>query len=232
MHIDIKIFMLSVFFLIFLIPNSFAEEESAWSGWEEESEINVSIVGSSVINLDTNNRLIRAYVDIVNFNPSDGYYTMKIIQPITGKIITEKEIVVREKSNGKAGTDVAYLINDDEITENNTAILGDYSFEVSSARGNSIGGAIFSIIYPSQSGITSISEESDLEEVTDEIDDLSESENIDEQIVEETEIDNIQKIPDWVKNIFILYVDGSITENELINALTFLIDQGIIVVNQ
>ena len=232
LHIDIKIFVLSVFFLIFLIPNSFAEEENAWSGWEEEAEINVSIVGSSVINLDSSNRLIRAYVDIVNFNPSDGYYTMKIIQPITGKILSEKDIVVREKSNGEAGSDVAYLINEDEITENNTAILGDYSIEVSSARGTSIGGAIFSIIFPSETGITSISEEFDLEEITEDIDDLNQTETINEQIEEESEIDNIQKIPDWVKNIFILYADGSITENELINALTFLIDQGIIEVNQ
>lgn len=232
LHIDIKIFLSSAFFLIFLIPNSFAEEESAWSGWDEESEINVSIVGSSVINLDTSNRLIRAYVDIVNFDPSDGYYTMKIIQPITGKIISEKEIVVREKSNGAAGTDVAYLINEDEITENNTAILGDYSIEVSSARGNSIGGAIFSIIFPSESGVTSISEEFDLEEITENIDDLNQTETIDEQIEEELEIDNIQKIPDWVKTIFILYADGSITENELIAALSFLIEQGIIIITQ
>ena len=232
LHIDIKIFLLSVFFIIFLIPHSFAEEENTWSGWDEESEVNVSIIGSSVINLDSSNRLIRAYVDIVNFDPSDGYYTMKIIQPITGKIISEKEIVVRPRSNGEAGADVAYLINEDEISANSTAILGDYSIEVSSARGNAIGGAIFSIIYPSESGITSISEEPDLDEITEDLDELSEPENIDEQIEEKSEIENIQKIPEWVKTIFILYADGSITENELISALSYLIEQGIIVINQ
>jgi len=232
LHIDIKIFLLSAFFMILIIPHSFAEEENTWSGWDEDSEVNVSIIGSSVINLDTSDRLIRAYVDIVNFDPSDGYYTMKIIQPITGKIISENEIVIRARSNGAAGTDVAYLINEDEISVNSTAILGDYSIEVSSARGNAIGGAIFSIIYPSVSGITSISEESDLDEITEDLDELSELENIDEQVEEKPEIENVQKIPDWVKNIFILYVDGAITENELINALTFLIDQEIIVINQ
>jgi len=218
--------------MILIIPHSFAEEENTWSGWEKESEIYVSIVGSSVINLDSSDRLIRAYVDIVNFDPSDGYYTMKIIQPITGKIISEKEIVVRSRSNGEAGADVAYLINEDEISANSTAILGDYSIEVSSARGNAIGGAIFSIIYPSESGITSISEEPDLDEITEDLDELSEPENIDEQIEEKSEIENIQKIPEWVKTIFILYADGSITENELISALSFLIEQGIIVINQ
>ena len=228
-------------FLFFLIPHSFAEEENAWSSWEEESKINVSIIGLSEINLDTSNRLIRAYVDIVNFDPSDGYFHMKIIQPITGKIISETEIVVREKSNGEAGADVAYLINDDEIKENGTAILGDYSIEVYSQKGSAIGGTIFSIIHPSESGIGTISVESDFEEITEgtdilngteNIDNLNGTENIDEQIAEKSEIDNIQKIPDWVKTIFILYADGSITENELITALSFLIDQGIIVVNQ
>ena len=71
-----------------------------------------------------------------------------------------------------------------------------------------------------------------MDEITEDINDLGETENIEEPIEAEPEIDNFQKIPDWVKNIFILYVNGSITENELIAALTFLIDQGIIVINQ
>jgi len=230
--IDIKIFLICTFIVISLIPLSFAEEENVSSSWEEETIINVSIIGSSVINLDSSNRLVRAYVDIVNFDPSDGFHYMKIIQPITGKIISEKEIIILGKGNDESGADVAYMINDDDIRENGTAILGDYSIEVYSQKGSAIGGAIFSIIYPSESGIAPISEKSELDEITEDTDELSEPENIDELIEEESEIDNIQKIPDWVKTIFVLYVDGSITENELIAALTFLIDQGIIVINQ
>ena len=232
MHVDAKIFLSSVIFLIFLIPHSFAEEESTWSNWEEESIINVSINGISEINLDTSNRLIRAYVDVTNFDPNDGRYVMKIIQPITDKIISEKEIVIREKGNGKAGTDVGYMINEDEIIGNGTSVLGDYSIVVDTENGSAIGGTVFSIIHPSVSGITSISEASDLDEVTEDVDELIEPEKIVEPIEEESVIDNDKKIPDWVNNIFILYVNGSITENELIAALTFLIDQGIIVINQ
>ena len=44
----------------------------------------------------------------------------------------------------------------------------------------------------------------------------------------ESELINAKKIPDWVKNIFILYSYDEITENELINALTFLIEEGVI----
>jgi len=36
------------------------------------------------------------------------------------------------------------------------------------------------------------------------------------------------KIPDWVKNIFIWYAEGIIEEDDLINALQFLIQEGII----
>ena len=48
----------------------------------------------------------------------------------------------------------------------------------------------------------------------------------------ESELINTTKIPDWVKNIFVLYSYDEISEDELINALTFLIDQGIIEINQ
>jgi len=37
-----------------------------------------------------------------------------------------------------------------------------------------------------------------------------------------------QKIPDWVKNTFKWYVEGAISEDELINAIQFLIKEGII----
>jgi hypothetical protein len=229
MIINIGILLTGIFFVILLIPNSFAEED--WLSWGAESEISVSIIGNSIINLDSNNRLIRAYVDVVNFDPSDGRYLMKIIQPFTDKIISEKEIVIREKSNGEAGTDVAYMINDDDIMTNGTAILGDYSIEISTDKGKSIGGAIFSIVYSSELELTNIVEDN-AEENLDKVDDLNEIEQIEEQVEETSEIENIQKIPDWVKNIFILYADGSITESELISALSFLIEQKIILVNQ
>jgi len=37
-----------------------------------------------------------------------------------------------------------------------------------------------------------------------------------------------QKLPDWVRNIFIWYAEGQISEDELIGALQFLIQEGII----
>jgi len=233
---EIKSWLLVSIFIIFLIPTSYVAKADEETSWEEESQISVSIVGNSIINLDSNNRLIRAYVDILNFNPSDGFYYMRIVQTPTDKIITEKEIIIREKSNGEAGTDIAYLIDDDVINTNGTIIQGDYTIEVFSENGNSIGATTFSIIKPSVSQNILVienpeSEESDTD-TTEEIDQTGKTESAEESIEIESELENVQNIPDWVKNIFILYADGSITENELISALKFLIEQGIIEINQ
>jgi len=45
-----------------------------------------------------------------------------------------------------------------------------------------------------------------------------------EQLTQETET----KLPEWIRNIFIWYAEDLIEENELINALQFLIKEGII----
>jgi hypothetical protein len=70
-----------------------------------------------------------------------------------------------------------------------------------------------------------------MSEITEDIDDTSEPVSVEESIENKSQLENTQEIPDWVKNIFILYSDGSITENELISALKFLIEQGIIKIN-
>jgi hypothetical protein len=210
------------------------ETDDAWSNWEEQTNVIVSIIGNSEINLDSSNRLVRAYVDIENFDPSDGRYMMRIIQSLTDKIISENEIVIREKSNGEAGADVAYLIDDDAITVNGTIIQGDYKIEVFSDEGNSIGSTTFTVIKPSESGLNSIKEdiESDsTNESTEEINDNTDDPPNENTLQINSDLKPPSKIPSWVKNIFVLYSDGSITENELLSAIKFLIEQGIIEIN-
>jgi hypothetical protein len=236
LSVEIKSWLLVSIFIIFLIPTSYvAKADDDLTSWEEESQISVSIVGNSIINLDSDNRLIRAYVDILNFTPSDGYYYMRIVQTPTDKIIIEKEIIIREKSNGESGTDIAYLIDDDVINTNGTIIQGDYTIEVFSENGNSIAATTFSIIKPSVPQNIQVienpaSEESDTD-TTKEIDQTGKTESVEKSIEIESELENVQYIPKWVKNIFILYADDSITENELISALKFLIEQEIIKIN-
>jgi hypothetical protein len=226
---EIKIWLLVSIFIIFLIPASYVAKADNETSWTEESQISVSIVGDSVINLDSDNRLLRAYVDIVNHNPGNGYYFLRVIQSVTDKIISEEEIIIREKGNDKAGADIAHMFNEEEISVNGTAVLGDYEIEVFSENGIAIGTTTFSIIKPSVSNTLQVSK------VPEDIGDTSEPELVEESIANsianEPQLENTPKIPDWVKNIFILYADGSITENELISALKFLIEQGIIEIN-
>ena len=226
MAAEIKSWLLVFIFVIFLIPTSYVAKADEETSWEEESQISVSIVGNAIINLDSNNKLLRAYVDIVNHDPGNGYYFLRVIQSATDKIISEEEIIIREKSNDKAGADIAHMFNEEEISINGTAVLGDYKIEVFSENGNAIGTTTFSIIKPSASSTLQISE------VPEDIDNTSETESVEESVENESQLENTPEIPDWVKNIFILYADGSITENELISALKFLIEQGIIEINQ
>lgn len=45
---------------------------------------------------------------------------------------------------------------------------------------------------------------------------------------ENSENKSLGKIPDWVKNIFIWYGQNQVSENDLLNAIKFLVQQGII----
>jgi len=130
-----------VFFSILatlLIPTNILAESD--EGWDAETIIDVSIVGDSVINLDSPNTLLRVYVDITNFDPSDGYYFLRIIQSATNTIISEDNIVIREKSNGEAGADVAHLVREDKL--GTTAdMLGNYDVIVFTENGGVIGNA-------------------------------------------------------------------------------------------
>jgi len=49
-----------------------------------------------------------------------------------------------------------------------------------------------------------------------------------EPLAEPSSITEVQKIPDWVKNTFKWYVEGAISEDEMISAIQFLIKEGII----
>ena len=44
--------------------------------------------------------------------------------------------------------------------------------------------------------------------------------------------ESIQKIPSWVRNIFIWYASEQISEDELLNAIKFLVNQEIINLNE
>ena len=230
---------LPIFFLLPLLAIPLA------SGFEN-TEIIVSVIGKSVINLDDSERLVRAYIEVINFDPSDGIYTMKIIHSSTGEIISEQDILVREKGNDKAGVDVAYLLNEDELYTNGTAIMGDYEILVTTKAGNLFGKTTFSIIKPSNANLSIKQDNSENNTpLTEEDESDSNSEiqltesvvldptpQIDKEESFELQTDPITnqelRIPEWIRTIFILYAEGSISDTELLNAIEFLIGQEII----
>ena len=226
---------LPIFFLLplFIIPLA--------SGFEN-TEIIVSLLGKSVINLDDSDRLVRAYVEVINFDPSDGLYNMKIIHSSTGEVISEQDILVREKGNDKAGVDVAYLLNDDDLFSNGTAIIGDYEILVSPPSGTPYGKTKFSIIKPSNANSSlnpdvsknnaTLIEENDFDTNSEQLteSDLLDSNPHEESLALQTDPKNDQdvRIPEWIRTIFILYAEGKISDTELLNAIEFLIGQEII----
>lgn len=228
-----------IFFIAMLtmvIPFANGEESNTeWTDWGEDTEIKVSIVGNSVIDLDSPNRLIRAYVEVINFEPTDGYYFMHIIQPTTNKTVAEQEIVIKEKGNGAAGAHVAYLINDEDILENGLRVKGDYEILISTEFGDTQGSTSFSIIESSDPILElieeKISEQTESNENESEFASKAQIQSEEKSITGEEPdsiIEEVTKIPDWIRNIFVLYADGSISDQELINAITFLIEQKII----
>jgi len=219
MSYAIKVLIFFSIIAAFLIPtNILAESEE---GWDAETIIDVSIVGDSVINLDSSNTFLRVYVDITNFDPSDGYYFLRVLQSTTNTVISEDEIIIREKSNGKAGADVGHWIKESSLGTI-ADMLGNYEVIVYTEYGGVTGNATFSVIKPSEP-IPQPTEFLEYAEINEETDLSSET---------ESELINTKKIPEWIKNIFVLYSYDEISEDELINALIFLINQGIIQINQ
>ena len=56
--------------------------------------------------------------------------------------------------------------------------------------------------------------------------------NNDDKILRITSLYDAEKIPKWIKNIFVWYEQGQISENDVLNAITFLIDNKIILINE
>ncbi|MEE9535531.1 MAG: hypothetical protein V3V58_03205, partial [Nitrosopumilaceae archaeon] len=216
------------------------------------------IVGDPVIDLDSTNRLMRANVVVTNYNPAGtGIFFMQLIQSSTGKILSEKEILITPRDNDLWGAQIAGMLDEDKINKNGKPVLGNYEIKVITEYGSYTGSASFKIIKSSESKpapSTTVQKSSELveeettsteieteTEIESEIETETETETKTETESEtESEQDTIVEpqiisngavpsiIPDWIKNIALWYGQGNVTEDEFINAIKFLINQGII----
>jgi len=216
----------------------------------EATQIKVTIVGESVINLDETNRLMRASVEVLNYDAAgDGYFYMQLIQP-GGKIISEEEILIAPKANDLWGTEIAGMLDDEKIMKSGKPILGQYEIKVITELGTATASAYFTIIKPSdpQTSIKKVEEEisptlqennsTSITEIENEQENnstsITEIENEQEEILETSELISNgvvdQKVPEWVKNIALWYGEGILSDDEFIDAIRFLIKEGIVIV--
>jgi len=216
----------------------------------ELTQIKVTIVGESIINLDETNRLMRANVEVQNYDSSgDGYYYMQLIQP-GGRIISEEEILMAPKANQLWGVQIAGMLDDEKITKGGKPVLGQYEIKVITELGSATESAYFTIIKPSdpQGYIETVEEEisptlqdnnsTSITETENEQDNnstsITEIENEQEELLEDSElISNGEiepKVPEWVRNIALWYGEGILSEDEFIDAIRFLIKEGVVIV--
>ena len=202
----------------------------------ELTQIKVILKGEPVMNLDETNRLIRATVEVLNYDAAgDGYYYMLLIQP-GGKILSEEEILINPRGNQLWGTQIGGMLDDEKIMKGGKPVLGEYEIKVITELGTATGSAYFTIIKPSdpQGYIPPAEEEISPTLQENNSTSITEIENEQEEILEDSElISNGEiepKVPEWVRNIALWYGEGILSEDEFIDAIRFLIKEGVVIV--
>ncbi len=191
-------------------------------GAEELPIITIDFTSGNIIDLNESPQMIRATVQIQNYNPQDGYHFMQVIRLSDGEIIKDSEIFPRNITNELFGVQVSHYLVPDEFEEE---VLGDYEIRIFSEFGSSEADEIFSIVKSSSTTTSNTIQE--LVTPEEELDTLEANEDSEIEIFEQSE----SKIPSWVHDIFVWYADKTISENELLSELEYLIAQGILDVN-
>jgi hypothetical protein len=194
---------------------------------EELPVITINFTSGNTIDLDESPQMIRAEILIHNYNPQDGYTYMEIIRESDGEIIKNTEVMPKVFSGIEDNLFQVQILHYLEPGGNVTQMMGDYILRIYSEYGISESVESFSVIKSSMPVIVT-QNEVDESETPEELLTSDESETH-----ENSEEDSIEspKIPSWVHDIFVWYAEESISENELLASLEYLISQGIINVN-
>jgi len=192
-------------------------------GAEEVPIITINFVSGNIIDLDESPQILRAEVEILYYDPGDGYHFMQIIRLSDGEIIKDTEFFPNQIDDDLWKAQILHYLEPDVDEEN---LIGEYGLRIYSEFGPSEAISTFSIIKSSMP-ITIIP--NTVEEL------VTSNSTSDVEDIEELEIENStqsdSKIPSWVHDIFVWYADKTITESELLTALQYLIEEGILVVD-
>jgi len=202
-----------VFAVGFLLPINYIHAE------EESAEIFIDFLTGDIVDLDAGAKMIRADITITNYNPQDGYTFMKVTKLSDLSIIKESEILPNYLNDTAWTVQILHYLDPSAIEDN---LLGDYELSVYSEFGNAETIAPFSIIKGSLTPIPIIPQSSGVLELTSE-----------EESEEELELEEVieSKIPAWIHDIFVWYAEGTISEDDLLSALKFLVESDIIVLD-
>jgi len=127
------------------------------------TQIALTSVGNSEIDLAWNegDRLVRTWTEFSNFNPNDGSFAVKIIQPETGKVVSDSTVQVITQSQSSTidfNSFVMYMVNAEDICQNENfdaktsawtecdPLTGQYEMQVSTNDGTVIGSTTFTIV--------------------------------------------------------------------------------------
>ena len=197
---------------------------------EDSSIISIDFVTGNIIDLDESPQMLRADIQIQNYNPQDGYHFMEVTRLNDGQIIKDTEILPRVIDDDLYGVKILHYVEPDTDEKN---LIGDYKLRIYSEYGSSETISTFSII---KSSMPVDVTQNTVEELTLQDESvLSEEESNAAQDETELQVTNLveseSKIPSWVHEIFVWYAEKTISENDLLTALEFLISQGILDVN-
>jgi hypothetical protein len=194
---------------------------------EELPIITIDFVSGNIIDLDESPQMIRADVLIRNYNPQDGYTFMEVSRVSDGEIVKNTEILPKEIAGDEDNLFQVQILHYLEPGGNTTNLIGDYVLRIYSEYGISESVETFSIIKSSMPVIVT-QNEVDESETPEELLTSDEIETPDEEVEDSVES---AKIPSWVHDIFVWYADETISENELLTAIEYLITEGAIIID-
>ena len=98
----------------------------------ESTKIDAILIGNSSVDVngEVGERLVRAYAQFANFDISEKYFNVDIIQLETGNVVSSSQVKVYRTSDGliNFGSLVGYLVPKDSLA-------GNYQIEISTING-------------------------------------------------------------------------------------------------
>lgn len=128
-----------------------------------QTQISLASFGNTDIDLawSDQDRIIKSWTSFSNFNPSDGSFTMQIVQSETGKVVADSTIQLITQSKSSAidfNSFVMYMVSAEDICQNEkfdaetsawqecNPLTGQYEMHVSTNDGLVVESTTFTIV--------------------------------------------------------------------------------------